>query len=141
MSSTLELLEAAANNNHGITLQPRQVRTLAGFIMDLQARNEWLHNMCVAYMNEFGTELFYALTEDELVEGEVDDAESGDDTSGAEGGYGEEVQDPEGEQEGPVQEEAGLHAQVAEESEQPLEVPHGKRWDEEPGRQDGPYVY
>src|SRR5690606_14340664 len=140
MSSTLKLLEAAANNNHGITLQPRQVRTLAGFIMDLQARNEWLHNMCVAYMNEYGTELFYALTEDELVEGELY-AEGSDDTSGAEGDYDEEVQDPEGEQEGPVQEEAGLHAQVAEEPEQPLEVPHSKRWDEEPGRQDGPYVY
>jgi len=84
MSSTLKLLEAAANNNHGITLQPRQVRTLAGFIMDLQARNEWLHNMCAAYMNEYGPELFYTLTEDELVEGEVDDAEGSDDTSGAE---------------------------------------------------------
>jgi len=120
--STLKLLEAAANNNHGITLQPRQARVLAGFIMDLQARNEWLHNMCAAYMNEYGPELFYALTEDDIVEGEVD-AEGSDDTSGAEGA---EAEDAEGEQEGPVQEEAGLHPQVAEEPEQPLEVPEGE---------------
>lgn len=127
--STLKLLEAAANNNHGLTLQPLQVRTLAGFIMDLQARNEWLHNMCAAYMNEFGPELFYTLTEDDLVEGEVDDAEGSDDTSWFEGEPREDwrgedgwAKDDEGEQEGPVQEEAGFHPQVAEESEHPLEV-------------------
>lgn len=133
MSSTLELLEAAANNNHGITLQPRQTRILAGFIMDLQARNEWLHNMCAAYMNEYGPELFYTLTEDELVEGEVD-AEGSDDTSGAadyfDGEPREDWRDGEGwakaDPEGQVQEEAGVHPQVAEESEHPLEVPEGE---------------
>ena len=148
MSSTLELLEAAANNNHGITLQPRQVRTLAGFIMDMYARNEWLHNMCAAYMNEYGPELFYALTEDDIVEGEVEDAEGSDDTSADDDGNNVEAsqgsgaedyfdgepreswRDEEGwaktDLEGQVQEEAGFYPQVAEESEHPLEVPEGE---------------
>jgi len=41
-------------------------------------------------------------------------------------GEGAEAEDAEGEQEGPVQEEAGLHPQVAEEPEQPLEIPEGE---------------
>lgn len=73
--NALAQLEKAANSNHGVTLQPSQVRTVAGFIMNLQQRVEWLHNMQVAYMNEYGPELFYSLTEDDIIEGEVEDGD------------------------------------------------------------------
>ena len=98
--SVLKRLENAANNNHGIMLQPSDVRILAETIMNIEARLSWLQNIQVAYMNEYGATLFYELVGSDIIEGEIEeeDAEASDEPSAdelrdnfaaAEGGRGE----------------------------------------------------
>ena len=117
--NVLERLQNSANNNHGLMLQPFEARQLAGLIMTLEQRIQWMINLQAAYMNEYGADLYYTLVGDQLVEGEVVDAESSGDTC-----WGEKEDHDLDEQarewvqvdgEGQVQEEAGVHAQTSDE--------------------------
>ena len=77
----------SADQNHGISLTPLQVRSIATFLvwLDSAAGNatrlaDSTNNMLAAYMNEFGSELMDTLIadaeEENVVEGEVVEAET-----------------------------------------------------------------
>ena len=77
-TATIELLLKSANQNHGISLTPLQVRSIAAFLvwLDSAAGNaaklaESTNNMLAAYMNEFGSELMDTL----IADAEIADAE------------------------------------------------------------------
>ena len=86
-TATIELLLKSADQNHGISLTPLQVRSIATFLvwLDAAAGNatrlaDSTNNMLAAYMNEFGSELMDTLIadaeEENIVEGVVIDDES-----------------------------------------------------------------
>ena len=83
-TATVELLLKSADQNHGISLTPLQVRSIATFLvwLDSAAGNatrlaDSTNNMLAAYMNEFGSELMDILIadaqEENIVEGVIVD--------------------------------------------------------------------
>lgn len=107
--TAVDRLFDSANNFHGITLQPAQVREIASVLVGMDreiGRLQMAENVANAYLNEYGEDLLRELVGDGIVEGEV----VSDD--------GDTVQDGTGQ----TEEAPGVHTQVAEGDEPPVEV-------------------
>lgn len=118
--STWERLGESAVVGHGITLQPAQVKEIVADMRTLSRRYEFLQNMNVAYMTEYGPELFYELTGEAIIEGELD-AETSDDSGGGADDDSATSAEAQADKEGQAEAAAGDDAQG--EAERNVEVP------------------
>lgn len=82
MTSPVERIMNSANAHHGLTLQPSEIRQVAGAMMRADQSLQFMQAVLTAYMNQHGPDILNTVAEGyTVVEGEIAiDAEGSDET-------------------------------------------------------------